>query len=411
MANRHNLGTVISFEFIRTIKKPSFWAATLAFPVFMIALFGLIFYSNSQTSKKSEELAKEKFSIVYQDESGIVSPEIAGQLEARKVTDKQQAINDVRSQKVDAFFYYPKEVSAQPVEVYGKDTGLFNNNKYERVAQNLLSLSATNAVGNPDLVTVIKGKLPTTLTTYKEDGKEAAGWLAAVPPLIFLLMFYLAIVMLGNNLLNSTVEEKENRVTEMILTTINPTNLIVGKLFATFLAGIVQAIVIIAPVAIAYFVMRQGGTAGQGLPDIGVLQGLVVEPLPMIIGALIFLGGILLFAGSLMTIGAIMPTAKEASQWFTVVLLPMFVPFYIISFILSDPRSPLVQAFTYFPLTSPVTSMLRNAFGSLHVIEGILVTTILIVLGAIIIRLAVHLFRYGAMQYDSKLSLKGLFRK
>lgn len=410
MANRHNLGTVISFEFIRTIKKPSFWAATLAFPIFMIALFGLIFYSNSQTSKKAEELAKEKFSIVYQDESGIVSPDIAGQLDARKVTNKQQAIDDVRARKVDAFFYYPKEISKQPVEVYGKDAGLFNNNKYESVAQSILSLSATNAVGNQDLVTIIKGKLPTTLTTYKEDGKEAAGWLAAVPPLIFLVMFYLAIVMLGNNLLNSTIEEKENRVTEMILTTINPTNLIVGKLLATFLAGILQAVVILAPVAIAYFVMRQGGAAG-GLPDIGALQGLVIEPLPMVIGALIFIGGILLFAGSLMTIGAIMPTAKEASQWFTVVLLPMFIPFYIISFILSDPNSLLVQAFTYFPLTSPVTSMLRNAFGSLSVVEGAIIVTILIALGAIIIRLAVHLFRYGAMQYNSKLSLKGLLRK
>lgn len=411
MTNRHNLGTVISFEFIRTIKKPSFWVATLAFPLFIVGLFGLIFYSNNQASKKSEELAKEKISIIYQDDSGIVSPEITSQLEARKVTDKQQAIADVRAQKIDAFFYYPKEISKESIEVYGKDTGLFNNNKYTAAAQNILSLSATNAVGNPDLVTIIKGKLPTKFTAYKENGEEAAGWLAAVPPLIFLVMFYLAIVMLGNNLLNSTIEEKENRVTEMILTTINPTNLIMGKMIATFLAGIVQAIVIITPIVIAYFVMRQGGGAGQGLPDAAMLQGLVIEPIPMLIGALIFLGGILLFAGSLMTIGAIMPTAKEASQWFTVVLLPMFIPFYIISFILSDPNSFLVRAFTYFPLTSPVTSMLRNAFGSMNAIEGVIVTAILIALGAIIIRLAVHLFRYGAMQYDSKLSLKGIFRK
>ena len=410
MANRYNLGTVISFEFWRTIKKPSFWAATLSFPILMCVIFGIVFYSNKTTQDNSDKLGKEKFSIVYQDDSKLIVPQIAEGVQAKKVTDKQQAIQDVRNHKVDAFFYYPSNVASNQVEVYGKDVGLFNNQKYETVAKQLLTLSANARIGSNDLIELSKGNTKTHTTTYKHNGEEAAGWLAAAPPLIFLAIFYLAIVMLGNNLLNSTVEEKENRVTEMILTTLNPTNLIVGKLIATFLAGLVQMLVVLIPVVIAYFVL---GTNSHtvNLPDLAMLKGLVIDPVTVGIGFLLLIGGILVFTGSLMATGAIMPTAKEAGQWFGIVILAMFIPFYIISLILSDPSSPIVQIFTYFPLTSPVTSMLRNAFGSLDPVTAAVTITMLVVLGILIIRLAVYLFRYGAMQYDSRLSLKGLFTR
>lgn len=79
--------------------------------------------------------------------------------------------------------------------------------------------------------------------------------------------------------------------------------------------------------------------------------------------------------------------------------------------ILSDPSAFVVQAFTFFPYTAPVTALLRNAFGSLSVIDAAIVISMLIVLGTIIILLAVRLFRYGAMQYDGRLSLKALTPK
>lgn len=410
MAKHHNLGTVISFEFIRTVKKPTFWAATLSVPILLVGLFAIIFYSNQQTQNSVEELAKEKFSITYKDDSGIISPEIAAGLQARKVEDKARAIEDVRNHKTEAFFYFPQHLSKESLEVYGKDVGMFNNGKYGSVAQQLLTLSADAKISNPELLYIAKGNISTTTTTYEENGEVAAGWSAAIPPLIFLVMFYLAIVMLGSNLLNSTVEEKENRVTEMILTTINPTDLIVGKLIATLLAGLVQAIVLIIPIVAAYLILGNNSAAAN-LPSLSSVGNIVIDPVAMGIGALIFVGGVMLFTGSLVAIGAVMPTAKEAGQWFSIVILMMFIPFYIISLILSNPNATIVQAFTYFPLTSPVTAMLRNAFGSLDPLTASIVISILIVLGIAIIKLAVHLFRYGAMQYDSKLSLKSIIKR
>ena len=407
MAKHHNLGTVIWFEFTRTIKKPSFWAATLSFPILVCILFAIVFYSSQQTQNNTDKLSKEKFSIVYKDDSGVVVPKIAEGMQAKRVDDKAKAIEDVRNQKVDAFFYYPKNASKNTTEVYGKDSGLFENGKYDAIAKQLLILSANSKINSNELVEITKGNIKTNLVTYLKNGEKSAGWMAAIPPLLFLALFYMAIVMLGSNLLNSTVEEKENRVTEMILTTLNPTDLIVGKLLATFLAGIVQTLVILTPIVIAYLLLGSNSSA-INLPDLGSINQLVIDPIRMLVGGLILVGGILLFTGSL---SAIMPTAKEANQWFSIVILAMFIPFYIISLILSDPNQLIVQIFTFFPFTSPVTAMLRNAFASLDSTSSAVVITVLIVLGVLIIRLAVHLFRYGAMQYDSKLSLKGILKR
>lgn len=410
MAKHHNLGTVIAFEFIRTIKKPSFWAATLAFPLLFIVIFGVAFYSGKAGSDNSAKLAKEKFSIEYKDDSGIIQQPYALAFKAKPVTDKERAIADVKAGKLDAFFYYPKEINKKKIEIHGKDTGLFNNGKYSAVAEQMLSLSAEQKIGNSTLVSTAKGNTTSDVVVYKADGKKAAGWLAAVPPLIFLVLFYFAIAMLGNNLLNSTVEEKENRVTEMILTTLNPTDLIVGKLLATFLAGIIQATVLITPVIVAYFILGSDAHLAN-LPNLDVVKDLVIDPQTMIIGLLIFIGGMMLFTGTLVAVGAVMPTAKEAGQFFGIAIMMMFIPFYIIMLILSDPKAMVVQAFTFFPYTAPVTAMLRNAFGSLDTTSAAIVITMLLILGYIIIHAAVYLFRYGAMEYSNRLSFKRIFAK
>jgi len=405
MASRHNLSTVVSFEFWRTVKKPSFWIATLSFPLLFAAVIGIVYYSSKSSSDTSDQLAKEKFSIVYQDESDVVLPQVAENLKAKSVANKEAAIEDVRSGDVDAFFYYPKNLSKESVEIYGKDDGLFNNGKYSAVAEQMLKISASATIDNPELIAVTQGTISTESTTYKENGEESAGWFAAIPPLLFLVLFYLTIAMLGNNLLNSTVEEKENRVTEMILTTLNPTVLIVGKLLATFMAGIVQAAVMLSPAVAAYFLL---GAESINLPNADILSQLTFDPIAMIIGALLMIGGMMLFTGTLIAVGAIMPTAKEAGQYFGLAILVMFVPFYIIMLILSDPTAPVVQAFTFFPYTAPVTALLRNAFGSLSVLDAAIVISTLIILGTIVIMLSVRLFRYGAMEYSGRLSLKTL---
>ena len=140
----------------------------------------------------------------------------------------------------------------------------------------------------------------------------------------------------------------------------------------------------------------------------------IFEPVPLIVGALLLLGGFTLFTlftGVLVAIGAIKPTAKEAGTIFGPLMAAIFIPFYTFSIIISNPKSLIVQVFTYFPLTAPVTAMLRKGFGTLSGTEAIIVIAELFIVGALILRLAVHLYRYGSIEYGKKLAISGTFRR
>ncbi|MDQ0118692.1 ABC transporter permease [Pseudarthrobacter sp902506025] len=141
------------------------------------------------------------------------------------------------------------------MKIYGADKGMFENGKYEAVAKQLLEASAQYEVSSPQLTAALTGKVKFDSETLK-DGKVAAGIGGVIPPMIFLVVFYISMTLLSNQMLNSTLEEKENRVTEMILTTLNPTTLITGKIISLFAAELVQILVFVAPVGLAYLFFR-----------------------------------------------------------------------------------------------------------------------------------------------------------
>ena len=402
---RHNLSTVISFEVVRTLTKRRFWIATLIVPVILGIVIGLVSLSSSATSSAAESQKSAKFTFSYTDASGIVNPAIVSKIGGTKATNATTAVAEVKSGKLDAFFAYPKNPATQSTKVYGVDTGIFNNGKYSSVATQILVASAQTKIGDPTLATLVQGNLPMDSTTYK-DGAVSGGINGVIPPLLFLAIFYVVILLLGNQMLTSTLEEKENRVTEMILTTLNPTTLVMGKVISLFIVGVVQMLVFAFPVIVGYLFFR----ASLNLPNFD-LSHLTFAPGPMIVGALLLIGGFTLFTDTLVAVGAIMPTAKEAGQIFGIMMALIFIPFYVVTLVVSDPTAPIVQLFTYFPYSAPVTAMLRNGLGSLSVTESIGVIVELFVLGAIVLQVAVRLFRYGSISYTSKVSLRTAFAR
>lgn len=403
---RHNLGTVISFEVTRTLTKRRFWLSTLIVPVIMGIVIGLMVMSNTTTSSQVDAQKSAKFTFTYSDASGYVNPAVVAALGGSKAADPARAIADVRSGKADAFFAYPADPVKQSTKVYGADKGIFENDKYASVASQILVSSAQDKIGDKTLATLAQGNLPVVTSTTYKAGQESGGITEVIPPLLFLVIFYLLIVMLSNQMLTSLLEEKENRVTEMILTTLDPTTLVVGKVIALFIVGTVQMLVFALPVIIGYVFFRTALT----LPNFD-LSTLFLNPGPMIVGALLLVGGFGLFTSTLVAVGAVMPTAKDAGQIFGIMMALIFVPFYAISLVISDPHSFIVQLFTYFPYSAPVTAMLRNGFGSLGPLESTIVITELFVLAIVVLRLAVRLFRYGSIEYSKKVSIRAVFAK
>ena len=404
MSKMHNLGTVFKFETIRVLKKPTFWLMALGFPLMFAALYGIMFWSQSTTMQAAKELEKQEFSLAVTDDSKLVRPELLMAAKTKTVESKEAGINDVKNGKIDAYIYFPKDISKQKVEVYGKDVGLFQNGKYGAVAQSLLSQSVASTVGQAQ-VAILQNKVQLSSTTYL-DGKEHGGINEMIAPGLFLVIFFMLVTFFGNQMLTSSTEEKENRTVEMLLTMVKTDTLITGKILSLMVLALIQMLVIVLPVAAGYLAF---GSKLQ-LPNMD-LSLLVFDPVRIGLALVIFLASFMMFTGMLVTLGAMMPTAKEASQWFGLVIMLIFGPFYGITAFVSFPDSPFVKFLSLFPFTAPIPLLLRNAVGNLPAWEGLLGVALLIVAAVFVLWLAVRIFRYGAMSYDSKLSLSALRMK
>ena len=404
MSKMHNLGTVFKFETIRVLKKPTFWLMALGFPLMFAALYGIMFWSQSTTMQAAKELEKQEFSLAVTDDSKLVRPELLMAAKTKTVESKEAGINDVKNGKIDAYIYFPKDISKQKVEVYGKDVGLFQNGKYGAVAQSLLSQSVASNVSQAQ-VAILQNKVQVSSTTYL-DGKEHGGINEMIAPGLFLVIFFMLVTFFGNQMLTSSTEEKENRTVEMLLTMVKTDTLITGKILSLMVLALIQMLVIVLPVVAGYLAF---GSKLQ-LPNMD-LSLLVFDPVRIGLALVIFLASFMMFTGMLVTLGAMMPTAKEASQWFGLVIMLIFGPFYGITAFVSFPDSPFVKFLSLFPFTAPIPLLLRNAVGNLPAWEGLLGAALLIVAAVFVLWLAVRIFRYGAMSYDSKLSLSALRMK
>lgn len=399
----HNLSTVITFEVIRVLKKKSFWAMVFGFPIMIGAVFGIVFLSNNATRDAADKLKEQTFSIAITDDSHLLSPQIASAFHA-KMTTKEAGIAAVKNGTVDAYFYYPADVSAHHIEIYGKNVGLFENGRYSSVALALLSQSVQNTV-SPQIRTVLQNAAASDTTIYR-DGRAYDPFKEMILPGIFLVLFYVLMSFFAGQALTSTTEEKENRVIEMILTTIEARTLIIGKIISLIILMLIQGVLVVAPVLIGYLLFRNQ----LNLPNID-LSGLPVDWARIGVAAVIFALSFAFFTGVLVLIGATMPTAREANQFMGFVMIALYGPLYAVSLFISMPDAPIVRFLSLFPLTSPIPLLMRNAAGNLQPWEIAAGALILLVSSIFVLILAVRVFRFGALEYSRKVSLKEMFAR
>lgn len=403
----HNLDTVIAFEIRRTLSKPTFWLTSLAVPVLMIFIGALMWFSQASADARIESARNQSVAFSYADASGVVSPSVAARLGGTPAPDPAAAAQAVREGRADLFIQVPADPTSQPVEVVGRDMGLFESGRWQAIARDLVQESAQEKIGNPQLAALVTS-VDTTAQLWV-DGHPSAGPLGMIAPGLFIVLLYMAVLMLGNQMLTITVEEKENRVTEMILTTLDASVLIVGKIIAVIVVGLVQSLVFVLP-ALAATLIPGAAVSMQGGSLAIAGQPIVVDPGQMAIAAGLFVGGFLLFTALLVTIGSIMPTAKDAGGAFGAVVVALFIPLYAFPMVTAGPNDPISQGLTWFPLTAPITALVRNATGTLPVPTALGVMAVLYATAAVLMVMGVRLFRQGSLSYDKRLELGRFFR-
>lgn len=402
----HNFGTVLRFEVVRTLKKPTFWMSVLSVPLLGTLLLSVVYFSNKASEQTTDKAQSEKFSFVVHDASGSLPPQVVKKAGGTLTNDPAMARKDVQAGKVDAFFDYPKNPAKERITVYNKNDGLTENSKYTKTAE-LLLVGVISSKVSPETLSIIKNGAKTDQKVY-EHGEEINVIGSMIIPAAFLVIFYMVIVLLANQMLTSTTEEKENRVTEMLLTSITSRALISGKIAALLILGCMQILVIAIPALLVYLYGREA----LNIPDVSqYINTIEFAFWPTFIGACLLVGSLLLFTGLTVAIGAAVPTAKEANSFFGFIILFMIGPFWITSFIMTNPGALVVQIFSFFPLTAPVTLMLRNVFGNLSPLEGLIGVGVVVLSSIVTMTMAIRIFRFGTLEYSKRISLKAIMRQ
>ena len=392
------LWNVTKFEFVRQVKKPSFWATIILIPLMIVGMFVISMLVSNGNHAETPTI-DENTKIAITDEAGVLPKDYP----ILTSDTKEEAIKKVVDGEVDLYFYIPSDFKdAKKVEFYHVSEGLELFNTDGQAIKSILNQAVSTKYPELDVLALTGGfEVEDNKLTKTGEGSNALGH--AVIPIVILVVYFFFVTLFGGRLLMTVVEEKENRISEMILTTVSTKHLIVGKIFSAMLLGLIQIATLIIPLVVMVIIYKDNEIVSM------VLSQIVFDPVTIITNLILLVFSIFLATGLLTYIGTITPTAKDASQFIGPVIIGVVFPLYFMSAFLATEPSGFVYFLTYFPLSAPTALMLRSAFGTLTTPEFIIGLIEITVLSVIVVKITVKSFQKNAINFS--LALPKFLRK
>ncbi|MFS8571008.1 MAG: ABC transporter permease [Thermaerobacter sp.] len=222
----------------------------------------------------------------------------------------------------------------------------------------------------------------------QEPGDDPAPDWHRLPTAIGAVVLLMLLIMTsGTMLLQSALQEKRDRMSEVVLSSINARQLMAGKIIGHFLLGVLQAVIWLAvalPLAGLVFKVQ-------------ITRWIALESVPVI--ALFFLLGYLLYAALFVAAGATMEDIQNSSSLQGMVFLLPFLPFLVLGPVMINPTGSIARTATLFPLTSPVIAVLRVGMGDVPAWEIAAAAVLLLLAAALVTYAAARVFRVGMLMY------------
>ncbi len=432
----NNIGIIIGREFNERVRKKSFILTTLLMPLLMVAMMvapSLIMMHSKGDTKR----------IAVIDHSGIIAPQLESNEEIQyEPTDL--SVEDARTLLTDYFgvLAIGADVETNPnnVQLYtNASSSLTLESSIESELSNIIEREKLKHYNIHNLDEILRQvKTSVTLTTFRngEEGEvqEQAKSSALSTAIGFILgmMLYFILILYGAMVMQSVIEEKNSRVLEVMVSSVKPFDLMMGKILGIASVAAVQILIwgvlivgtsaIAMPALIPADVMQnvealQAGTLDMAQEGIDLQMLNVISTvtdfsyLTMIfVWLLLFtIGGYLLYSAIFAAIGSSADSVQDAQQLQTPVMLPIIISIFVMMTIFNDPNSPIAVWCSYIPFTSPIVMMAR-------IPSGIPTWEILLSLGILYITfigmvwLAAKIYRVGIFMYGKKPTFKELWK-
>ena len=256
--------------------------------------------------------------------------------------------------------------------------------------------------GDPELAATVWDPLDVQVTHLSpaESEEETDSWITDLFPNLMAFTLYMVILMPAGGLVNAITDEKKNRVMEVLTSSVSPRQLIVGKILALGLLGLLQAA---AWVAVMGMVVRFGGQPLNIPPDLKVETRLFVWLF------VYFLLGYAMYGALLAGVGALAPDVKDTRGASFVMMSPLIVVYMFLIVIFEAPNGIPALVMSLFPLTSPVGMIARMTVVEVPLWQSTLAAGLQLLTAVFIVRMVARLFRAQHLLSGQPLSMQRFF--
>lgn len=404
------LNSVIRHEYLTVVKQKGFWAYMVTIPAIFLLMFLLIGIAGKTNNTSLDNLANDLQEVAIIDASGLVAAEAVAAIgqELTPVSEYEAIRQEVKDGERKGMVYYPANMlETRQYEIYVSGVDFIFSTTLSEIGGSLLSNSLYSSIGSEDKIALAKQGADGVTTTFA-NGTESVGFTRFIVPGAITILFVIILMFSVGYILTSIADEKENRSMEMALAYLSPRTLIVGKLIAVVLITLTQLLFFLALGVVAMVVAVN--TNFIQLPSNFDITALPVDPVSFIFALAFLIVGFIMFAAFMAFLAVLLP-AKQANNFSSIFYILPFVPSWFIWTVLTDPANPVVQFITYFPITAPTTSMIRNTVGNISAGEALLSLGIMAVVAAIMLWLVVKVFPKGALEFQNPLSWRAIFSK
>jgi ABC-2 type transport system permease protein len=412
---------VIRREFVERVRRKWFWVMALLGPVF----FGAIIFlptlmlrgggvKNIAVVDGTTQGLGERVTVLL---DRAVTPDSHPVFRAVRVPAHDHVIDsltaEVEAKRLEGFLILTDAlVDSGRAEYQASNVSSFT--AIETIERNLTQLvfatRLERAGVNPMLVT--KARLPVALGTQKIAGGRATKESAAQSfslAYFMAIILYTSILIYGINVMSSVLEEKTTRIVEVLVSSLRPFQLMLGKLIGVGAVSIFQFV--IWAVSARYLIAQRGRLGGGGRGDAGQLFQVPHVTLgTTAVFVAYFLGGFFLYSAMFAAVGALSSNEQEARQAQQPVSVLLMVSFFGMFAMINDPNSPLAVTLSLIPFSAPIAMPVRWAAGNLPVSEIALSLALLVATIMGVTWVAARIYRVGILMTGKRPNLKELVR-
>ena len=431
----NHLPLIIKREYLSKVKNKSFILMTFLSPLIIIGFLSFVGYLTSINNDTVR-------AIYVLDETGLLSETfktndqtIYTQLTEIDLESAKTLSNQEKSYGLLHIPNSPLESVSEMIKFYSEESpSLTLMSSLESKIENKLSELKLQNEG-VDLSLLEDSKTYVTINQETFEGVKSSK-IGSLMKLVFGgaagYLLFMFIIIYGNMIMRSVIEEKTSRIIEVIISSVKPVQLMLGKILGTSLAGITQVAIWVV-LGLIFFIassfifgvdISQLQTSQEVLvtealstPDSNEkIQMLFNEFSTLPIGNLIvafvlfFIGGYLLYSSLYAAIGAAVDNETDSQQFLFPVIMPLIIGVYVGVFtVVEDPHGTISTVFSYIPFTSPVVMLMRIPFG-VSIWEQLLSLTILFVTFIFTVWFAAKIYRVGILMYGKKPTYKDLYK-